>query len=47
MGSYLECIVSGIAALEVSHHFQEVLTMPEPQVPNDVVRYENQVPILN
>lgn len=31
-----------IAAHEVTHHVQELLRMPQPTVPNDVIRYENQ-----
>lgn len=31
-----------IAAHEVTHHFQEVLEMPEPTLPNEVIRFENQ-----
>lgn len=31
-----------IAAHEVTHHFQEILQMPEPKLANEVIRYENQ-----
>ncbi|MGH3433137.1 MAG: neutral zinc metallopeptidase [Thermocrispum sp.] len=31
-----------IAAHELTHHFQEIMQMPKPTVPNEAIRYENQ-----